>query len=55
MRALRDWEPGASIEIQIKRERRDKTLDVVLTEQKRCFKYFQSEDAVHNIACSDEG
>ncbi|NND46007.1 MAG: PDZ domain-containing protein [Xanthomonadales bacterium] len=33
MRALREWEPGASIEIRILRDRKDQTLDVVLPER----------------------
>jgi len=37
MRALRDWEPGVSIKLDIKRERKDKTLDVVLPERNLSF------------------
>ena len=33
IRALREWEPGASIDIAIKRDRRETTLEVVLPER----------------------
>ncbi|MBT8062141.1 MAG: PDZ domain-containing protein [Xanthomonadales bacterium] len=39
IRALRDWEPGASIELQIKRNRRNETLEVVLPERSFGFNF----------------
>jgi membrane-associated protease RseP (regulator of RpoE activity) len=33
MRALRDWEPGATIQINIMRDRKDKNLDILLEER----------------------
>jgi hypothetical protein len=47
MRALREWEPGASIEIQIKRERRDRTLDVVLPERRVGFDFLPFSEHPH--------
>lgn len=44
IRALRDWEPGASIELQIKRNRRNQTLEVVLPERSVGFNFVPLPD-----------
>jgi len=47
MRALREWEPGASIAIEIKRNRKDLTLDVVIPERRPGFEFAPKADNVH--------
>ncbi len=47
MRALREWESGASIEIEIKRQRKDRTLEVVLPESRMGFGFAPEADNVH--------
>lgn len=54
IRALRDWEPGSSIELQIKRNRRDKTLDVVLPERSVGFNFAPLSDDHHIHVVTDE-
>jgi hypothetical protein len=48
MRALREWEPGANIELQIKRDRKNKTLDIVLPEKSLGFD-FDFEPLMDNL------
>ena len=47
MRALRDWEPGASIQINIMRDRKDETLEVVLEERMLGFNFTPMSDDFH--------
>ncbi len=47
MRALRDWEPGAAIEIDVKRNRKNQTLEIVLPERSFGFNFVPSSDDVH--------
>jgi C-terminal processing protease CtpA/Prc len=55
MRALREWEPGTNIEIDIKRERKEKTLDVVLPEKMLGFDFVPFTDDLHiNIHTSED-
>lgn len=44
MRALRDWEPGATIQINIKRDRKDKTLDILLEDKMLGFDFTPLSD-----------
>lgn len=54
IRALRDWEPGASIELKIKRNRRSKTLEVVLPERSVGFNFAPLSDDHHIHVVTDE-
>jgi membrane-associated protease RseP (regulator of RpoE activity) len=47
MRALRDWDPGVTIELDIKRNRKDQTLDIVLPESKFSYEFAPSADNIH--------
>ena len=54
MRAFRDWDPGANIEIEIKRNRKNKTLDVVIPEKMLGFGLVPGLEDLHfNIHISD--
>ena len=47
MRALRDWEPGESFEIEVKRDRKDRTLDITLPERTHNFNFAPSSEDIH--------
>jgi hypothetical protein len=53
MRALREWEPGSNITIGIKRDRKDRKLDVVMPERTLGFDFVPfSEDLHFNVHVS---
>ena len=56
VRALRDWEPGSSIELEIKRDRRDRKLDVVLPERTVGFNFAPGveDHRIHVIGESED-
>ena len=54
MRALRDWESGETIEINVKRNRKNKSLDVVLPERTHGYQFVPSSDDIHIKVLTDK-